>query len=168
MEKELLILGIIRGQRIHGYRLWELLSAVPMGVRLRRSNAYRILDNLEKKGLVNQTIEREGNRPQRRVYEISEEGERAFQRMLRDSLGDDAACDLPNAVALNYLDGLAPDEAVELLKRRLRSIETRIEANDELSAASLRRHPGVAFAVEYDSLEHRFVSGLIDRLSEAA
>jgi DNA-binding PadR family transcriptional regulator len=165
MEKELLILGIVRQQALHGYRLWELLSAVPMGVRLKRSNAYRILDSLQKRGLIGETVEREGNRPERRVYEITSIGEKAFQEMLRESLGNDARVDLPNAVALNYLDVLGQDEVIRLLRVRLASVEARVAENADLSDGSLQRLPGVAFAVAYDRFERDFLTGLIERFS---
>lgn len=165
MEKELLILGIIRQQTLHGYRLWELLSAVPMGVRLKRSNAYRILDSLQQRGLISQTLEREGNRPERRVYQITSSGEDAFQQMLRESLSSDTLGDLPNTVGLNYLDVLDRDEAIELLQSRLASVEARVIENADLSEAALQRLAGVAFAVAYDRFERDFLLGLIDRLS---
>ena len=166
MEKELLILGVIRQQPLHGYRLWELLSAVPMGVRLRRSNAYRILDSLQERGHVSQTVEQEGNRPERRVYEITKSGEEAFQRLLRKSLRNDGRADLPNAVALNYLDVLDRDEALALLRERFESVESRVSENADLSDTALERLAGVGFAVAYDRFEYDFLSGLIDRLSK--
>lgn len=168
MEKELLILGIVRREPMHGYRLWELLAEVPTGVRLTRSNAYRILDSLEKRGLVSMTVEREGNRPERRVYEISAKGEREFQRMIRESLGQDAGSDLPNTIALNYLDLLPASEAIALLKRRLEVIQSRVDEFSGLSDAALDRHPGVGMAVAHDRFEHQFLSRLIDRLQSEA
>lgn len=165
MEKELLILGVIRQQQLHGYRLWELLSAVPMGVRLKRSNAYRILDSLQIRGLISHTVEQEGNRPERRVYQITPSGEEAFQRLLRESLRDDARVDLPNAVALNYLDVFDRDEALALLRERLESVQARVSENADLSDTELDRLAGVGFAVAYDRFEYDFLSGLVDRLS---
>lgn len=164
MEKELMILGIVRMQRLHGYRLWELLKEIPMGVRLRRSNAYRILDSLAERGYVRTTVEREGNRPERRVFEITPAGEAEFDRILRASLSDDAVVDLPNSVGLNYLDALPAGEAAKLLERRLASVRERVEENDGLSQAALDRHPGVAFAVAYDRFEADFLAGLIAKL----
>ena len=168
MEKELLILGIVRREAIHGYRLWELLEAVPTGVRLKRSNAYRILDVLLKRGLVEAVVEQHGNRPERRVYSITSVGERAFQEMLRESLGKDAGSDLPNTVALNYLEFLSTEEAIELLKNRRETIEARVSDFSELSEAALNRHPGVGMAVSYDRFEFDFLTRLIDRLSKDA
>jgi DNA-binding PadR family transcriptional regulator len=164
MEKELLILGIVRRGPIHGYRLWELLAEVPTGVRLKRSNAYRILDSLEKNGLISKKLEQDGNRPVRQVYQISKQGEREFQRMVRESLERDAGSDLPNTVALNYIDLIPADEAVDLLKRRLETIAARVNEFRDLSEAALDRHPGVGLAVAHDRFEHRFLSRLVDRL----
>ena len=168
MEKELFILGIIRRQKVHGYRLWELLEAVPTGIRLKRSNAYRILDSLAKRGWISRDTEREGNRPERYVYGITGEGEAAFTNMIRSSLEDNAEADLPNAVALHYLDTLPPNDVVELLERRRASVQARISGHGDLSEEALRRHPGVAFAVGYDRFELDFLSRLIASLNAAA
>jgi DNA-binding PadR family transcriptional regulator len=164
MEKELLILGIIRTQKLHGYQLWELLKAVPMGVRLKRSNAYRILDSLKSRGFVNETREREGRRPERRVYEITEKGEEQFQEMLRQSLRSDSTPDLPGAVALNYLDSVPDAEALELIRERMASVSARVEENAQLSDAALNRHPGVGYAVAFDRFELSFLENLARRI----
>jgi len=54
MIKKLALLGLLRGQELHGYGLLEFLSAHSdaSGVGIGKSNAYRLLHSLEADGLV--------------------------------------------------------------------------------------------------------------------
>ena len=66
MEKKLLILGLLLSHGMHGYQLNEMLEHNPgTPISLKKSNAYKLLDDMEKDGWVTHTLEKEGNRPQR-------------------------------------------------------------------------------------------------------
>ena len=72
---------------MHGYQLNEMLQHNPgTPISLKKSNAYKLLNDMEKDGWVTHTQEQEGNRPQRRVYSVTEDGEAAFYRLLRENL----------------------------------------------------------------------------------
>ena len=89
MERELLLLGLLRSQEMHGYQLHEAIdSHLGMGVQLTKPTAYRLLSNMAEDGWVTYREEQEGNRPPRRVYAITAQGEVAFQRLLRENLAN--------------------------------------------------------------------------------
>ncbi|MGD8597706.1 MAG: helix-turn-helix transcriptional regulator, partial [Anaerolineae bacterium] len=76
MERELLLLGLLRSQDMHGYQLHEAIdSHLGMGVQLTKPTAYRLLSNMADDGWVTFREEQEGNRPPRRVYAITPKGE---------------------------------------------------------------------------------------------
>ena len=52
-----------------------------------RAGLYKTLDKLERRGLVEKTLERDGNRPPRKVYRITPSGESALAGFLRFVLG---------------------------------------------------------------------------------
>ena len=150
MEKKLLILGVLRSQEMHGYQLSEHLDhTVGMAITLKKSNAYKLLNKMEEDGWVTYHEEREGNRPPRRVYAITPEGETAFQKMLRESLAAYPSPEFPGVIALNHLDALSPDEAVSLLGQRREKVEGRFREIDVVPADIRSLHPGFEYLHRY-------------------
>ncbi len=75
MERELLLLGLLRGQEMHGYQLNEIISRVNRYIELKKATVYFLLDKMDNSGWIKRTDEQEGNRPPRRVYHLTAEGE---------------------------------------------------------------------------------------------
>ena len=87
MENELLILGLLRNQAMHGYQLMDRIHKVmSVCADLKRPTSYFILEKMKGKGWVTSTTVKDGKRPERRVYQITEAGEGAYQSILRESL----------------------------------------------------------------------------------
>ena len=63
MIKKILLLGLLRGQKLHGYGVVEYLGSHATGrAAIGKSNAYRLLRVLETEGLIRSRTERDGNR----------------------------------------------------------------------------------------------------------
>jgi len=138
MERELLLLGLLRSQDMHGYQLHEAIdSHLGMGVQLTKPTAYRLLSNMAEEGWVTFREEQEGNRPPRRVYAITPQGEVAFQRLLRESLANYQPSEFTCHIGLAFLDQLSPEEALPLLHRRRTDMEELLE-----STRAHGEHPG--------------------------
>jgi DNA-binding PadR family transcriptional regulator len=138
MERELLLLGLLRSQDMHGYQLHEAIDGhLGMGVQLTKPTAYRLLSNMAEDGWVTFREEQEGNRPPRRVYAITPKGEVAFQRLLRENLANYQPSDFTCQIGLAFLDELSPEEALPLLHRRHVGMEELIE-----STRAHGEHPG--------------------------
>ena len=138
MERELLLLGLLRSQDINRYQLHEAIdSHLGMGVQLTKPTAYRLLSNMAEEGWVTFREEQEGNRPPRRVYAITPKGEVAFQRLLRENLVNYEPSDFTCHIGLAFLDELAPEEAVPLLHSRRAGMEELLE-----STRAHGEHPG--------------------------
>ena len=138
MERELLLLGLLRSQDMHGYQLHEAIdSHLGMGVQLTKPTAYRLLSNMAEDGWVTFREEQEGNRPPRRVYAITPKGEVAFQRLLRENLVNYEPSDFTCHIGLAFLDELAPEEALPLLHSRRAGMEELLE-----STRAHGEHPG--------------------------
>ena len=119
MDRELLLLGLLMDGRMHGYRLNEHISSV-MGLAagVKRSTAYYTLERLERDAYVTQEIEREGSRPERRVYEITEAGRARFFALLRAQLGGFARTYYSDNAGVAFMDRLAPAETARLLVQK--------------------------------------------------
>ena len=119
MERELLLLGLLRGHEMYGYQLNEFIdSHLGATVHLKKPTAYRLLNKMVDDRWITYTEEREGNRPPRRVFTVTAEGEAAFQRILRDCLADYHPIVFSGSIGLMFLDAIPPDEAAALLQER--------------------------------------------------
>ena len=133
MDRELLLLGLLRQSDMHGYRLNEFIErAMATCVDLKKPTAYFLLDKMVGQGWITQHEEREGNRPPRRVYRVTAEGEAQFQALLRANLAQYHAAKFTSDIGLAFADALAPAEALDLLRQRRAVI---LDALDETRAA---------------------------------
>jgi DNA-binding PadR family transcriptional regulator len=149
MERELLLLGLLRQARMYGYQLHEFIERdLATCTDLKKPTAYFLLDKMAKQGLISETEEREGNRPPRRVYQITPEGERFFQRLLRENLGGYSMTRFTGDVGLAFADALSAGEVLELLGQRRAAL-----AADLAAARAVPRHEGTLQLV----IDHRIV-----------
>lgn len=90
MKVPLYILGfLLRYGPQHGYRLKQHIEEEASDFAfIRTSNLYYHLESLKKNGYVDATVEREGKRPDRQVFEITEAGKTYFLELLRKASKD--------------------------------------------------------------------------------
>ena len=75
MERELLLLGFLRREQAHGYRLNEFIEReMTACTDIKKPTAYFLLDKMAKQGWITMRETREGNRPPRRVYRLTAKG----------------------------------------------------------------------------------------------
>jgi len=117
--RELLFLGLLRHQEMHGYQLNEFIQRdLAVCTDIKKPTAYYLLNKMAEKGWITQSSEQVGNRPPRRVYRITPAGEEAFQSLLRKSMQEYTPSVFEDDIPLAYLDELESDEARELLQKR--------------------------------------------------
>lgn len=133
MDRELLLLGLLRQEEMHGYRIVERVEAdLRYCTDLKKPTVYFLLGKLEKAGWVARTRSRQGNRPPRWVYRITEAGEAQFQDWLRQNLSTFTPSRFPGDVGLAFLSAIDPDEAADRLSGRRAQIQAEL---DELRQA---------------------------------
>lgn len=168
MEKKLLLLSLLRDHEMHGYQLSEMLGPrVGIPINLTKSNAYKLLNIMEQDGWVTHHEEQEGNRPPRRVYTITDDGETAFQQMLRDSLAGYVSPEFPSAVAFNFLGLLPTDEAVTLLQRRRERVLAYFNEVTEIPTEMREMHLGVGYLARFYQTEIAWLDEVIAQLNES-
>ena len=119
MDRELLLLGFLRREQAHGYRLNEFIERdMAACTDIKKPTAYFLLDKMAKQGWMTVRETREGNRPPRRVYRLTAKGEAQYQKLLRENLADFIAAKFPGDVGLAYADDLEPQEVLPLLAER--------------------------------------------------
>lgn len=132
MERELLLLGLLRQEEMHGYQLHDFIEQyMQTCVDLKKSTAYYLLDRMEEKGWITGSEERKGNRPRRQVYRLTPAGEKQFQRLLRENLANHWPVHFAGDVGISFLDTLPAGEALRLLQqRRAALLEALAEAQE--------------------------------------
>ncbi|MBA3471470.1 MAG: helix-turn-helix transcriptional regulator [Herpetosiphonaceae bacterium] len=119
MDRELLLLGLLRRSDMHGYQLHEFIERdLATCTELKKPTAYFLLDKMTRLGWIVQHEEREGNRPPRRVYHVSAAGEAQFQQLLRTNLSQPSSTRFGGDIGLIFANSLASADVVALLEQR--------------------------------------------------
>ena len=167
MEKKLLLLGLLQSSEMHGYKIIKLLensSAIP--IRLTKANGYRLLSVMEKDGWIKHRTEKDGNRPKKRVYSLTETGKKAFLELLRKNLGSLPRPEFPGLVGLDMLGFLPPNEAAELLSTRLKLLKDHFKNLDGIPERVRKSHPSISCMHRYYSVEIDWINEIISGLNE--
>ena len=164
--KRLHLLGILHSQDVHGYQLNQLLGHPTNAISIGKANAYKLLAGMEEEGFVSHVEERQGNRPPRLVYSITELGKEEFGRLLRESLPEFQPLEYANGVSLNFIGLLEPQEALALLTLRQERLAGRCATLNGVSDDILASHPGIDFLVLQAELENKFRASCHNLLSE--
>jgi DNA-binding PadR family transcriptional regulator len=170
MQRELLLLGLLRQRRMHGYQLQEFISRdLEYCTDLKQSTAYNLLKSMADKGWVTTTEEQEGNRPLRTVYQITPEGEVIFQQLLRENLAHHTTMRLPDGIGLAFIDAIPPLEAAELLSQRRSAIQQQLTMLQQARDHG-HDHGGLLLIVEHQEIhlnaESIWLAKVIEQLKE--
>ena len=104
------------------------MNAVPCSRHQGRTSSSRSRVHSESSDWIEATDTHEGNRPPRRVFRLTEAGEAAFQRLLRENLASYGEARFGGDVGLAFLDALPPAEAHALLVERRAALAAAVAA----------------------------------------
>jgi DNA-binding PadR family transcriptional regulator len=149
---EYALLGLLREGPAHGYRLAEAFA--PEGrlsplLRLKMSQLYAYLHKLERQGWLWAEQEPGTVRP-RRVFALTADGERAFDRWLAQPVSATRDVRLDFLVKLAFAMERTPAEAVALLARQRTATSARLARLRAQAAAQ-----GEAHSLQRLALSHR-------------
>jgi DNA-binding PadR family transcriptional regulator len=131
MDRKLLLLGLLRMKEMHGYQLNEFLDAfLAVCVDVKKPTAYYLLNKMHQDGWIAVEEQQDGNRPVRRIYSITGEGERTFQKLLRENLGSYKPVQFEGDIGLAFMDALPGEELSSLLSQRRDDLELKLAAVD--------------------------------------
>lgn len=148
-EHELLLLGLLVNQSQHGYQINEFIErGLAHLTNMKKGNAYATLGRLAKDGYINLEITQEGNRPLRKVYSITEAGERKFFELLRNNLSSSERMVFSGDVGLMFIDHLPRAEVIEYLSLRLDLVKAKL-AQQHAGAAPHGHGIGVDLALQH-------------------
>ncbi len=157
MERELLLLGLLRRHSMHGYQLHEVIQrSLASCADLKKPTAYALLERMAQRGWLTAHEEPapERGRPPRTRYTLTPDGEAAYHRLLRENLATYQPTTFPGETGLAFLDTLPPAEARALLQDR------RALLADALAAASAAPPHEGALQIVVDHQRHHLRSEL--------
>lgn len=127
--KELMVLGTLRAHALHGYALVEALDAgLGWTVGLTRPTVYAILRRFVDRGWIDGAAVRDTRYPEREVYRVTPEGERAHGELLRGCIESLTEGTHPVAALLANLDQVEQAEQLRAVEGMLEERRRRLQA----------------------------------------
>jgi DNA-binding PadR family transcriptional regulator len=171
----LAVLSYLTQRPMHPYELSRTLrdNGDARSIRFTHGSLYMVVQQLEKAGFIAaQETSREGQRPERTVYALTDAGRQELRDWLRE-LVEEPVHEYPSFVAaLSLIAALPPSEVLPLLHRRLdRLAQRRAETQALVDEATGQGVPGL-FLVEEDyrmamlDAEAAFVQRFIGRIDD--
>ena len=170
----LVVLASLVERPMHPYEMATTLRArhKDESIKLNFGSLYTVVEALQRHGLVEaQETEREGKRPERTVYRITDAGSAELFDWLSELLSVPSKEYLRYEAGLSLLPVLAPDEAVQLLGIRCQHLEVdlaqRRTVRDTIAAQGVPR----LFFVEFEYMtalveaELEWTRNLIDEVT---
>ncbi|RJL22825.1 PadR family transcriptional regulator [Bailinhaonella thermotolerans] len=117
----LAVLGLLWERPMHPYEMATTLRerGKEHSIKINYGSLYTVVQSLEKHGLIEpQEVTREGRRPERTVYALTEPGELEMQSWLSELIGVPVKEYTSFEAALSLMGLLPPDTVVTLLEQR--------------------------------------------------
>jgi DNA-binding PadR family transcriptional regulator len=132
------VLSLLAERPMHPYEMKILMRerGHDRHVRLKGGSLYDTVERLQRLGFIEAgETNREGRRPERTVYSLTEAGRDELKTWLREMLSQPVA-DYPQfGAALAFISALEPEEWIPLLTRRAVALEADIAATEVLLGA---------------------------------
>lgn len=127
----LAVLSTVQQRPMHRYEMASIMRArgKERDMQIKWGSLYTVVENLEKHGFL-ETIgsSRDGARPERTVYRITQAGRDEMVDWTRELIAELQPESPRFAAGLSVLTALAPSEAIELLRARLETVEETVRA----------------------------------------
>ncbi|MGW5096755.1 PadR family transcriptional regulator [Streptomyces nodosus] len=124
----LAVMVLLTEKPMHPYEIAQTLRrrGKDSSLKINYGSLYTVVQNLEKHGFVEVAeVQREGNRPERTLYGITDPGREEAVQWLSDLLAVPAQEFPIFEAALSLMGVLAPDEVARLLQERLDTLQVR-------------------------------------------
>lgn len=151
------VLELLHEREMHPYEMTQLMRErrVDYRVKLRPGSLYHTVERLEAQGFIEVVdTQRQGRRPERTVYGLTERGKDVFVDQARVMIATPAQEYLQYPVALSAANELDKADAIEQLKMRVVALRAQL-ASDEVVIDHVRgiRLPRM-YWIDYAYLHH--------------
>jgi DNA-binding PadR family transcriptional regulator len=169
----LAVLACLSEKPMHPYEISTTLRTrgKEQSIKLNFGSLYSVVESLAKHGLIEaQETVREGRRPERTIYAITEAGQTEFEDWLAELLSTPVREYTSLEAGLSLMAGLAPDEAARMLRERVVRLRVELGAVEAGLTYSDELHLPELFVIEAQfrkamlDAELAFVTRLADRI----
>lgn len=172
----LAVLSVVRERPAHPYEMASVLKqrGKDADLPIKWGSLYTVVANLEKHGFLEAVASvKDGGRPERTVYRITEAGRAEFEDWVRELVGTLDREPPRFKSGLSMIGVLGPDQAIVQLRSRLAALSERVEA---LRASLDQLRPVLPrlflVEVEYDlamtEAEARWARAFLEELTSGA
>ena len=171
----LAVMSYLSQQPMHPYELGRTLRehGDARSIKFNHGSLYMVVGQLAKAGFVTELeTSREGQRPERTVYALTDAGRAEFRDWLRELVARPQQ-EYPHFVAaLSMVAALPPDEVVSLLRERLDLLHAEHEEIQALIDSTLAQNVPELFLIEEEyrlallTSETAFVENFIKKITD--
>lgn len=112
----------------HGYRIKQITEErIAAFAKIKLPTIYYHLDKLKNQGYVTQTMDKDGNRPEKMVYTITESGTRYFDELLEKQLKDSYSPDFAIDGVLYFKEKADQEKLLKELQNRREEIHAKLK-----------------------------------------
>lgn len=154
----LAVLRLLDAGPMHPYEMQQRIRdyAIDRVVKVAHGSLYHTVERLADQGLIEPVqTSREGRRPERTVYAITERGRDEARARLREFIARPAEEYPSFGMTLAFIQMLTPDEAAGLLDRRVVAVEAAVAAHDAVIDGLGKQGIGRVHVVEVEYLISR-------------
>jgi DNA-binding PadR family transcriptional regulator len=148
------VLWLLADGQMHPYEIQQRICehAIDQVVKVAHGSLYHAVARLAEQGLIEPVeTSREGRRPERTVYAITEAGRDQARSRLREFMMRPVQEYPSFGMALSFVSLLPPAEAASLLDRRTVDLEAKLAAHDTVVESLIKQgHPRVD-VIEWNS-----------------
>ncbi|GCE48139.1 DNA-binding PadR family transcriptional regulator [Thermosporothrix hazakensis] len=122
---EYAILGLLSEQPMHGYEMFQRFEHGTLGeiVHLEMSQMYAFLKKLERLEAIEAVIEKQGARPPRKIFHLTEQGRATFTAWLTQPVEKPRDIRILFLIKLYFLLRLHPERAEMLIEEQIQACE---------------------------------------------
>jgi DNA-binding PadR family transcriptional regulator len=151
------VLELLHERDMHPYEMTQLMRerSVDYRVKMRPGSLYHTVERLEAQGHIEIVdTQRQGRRPERTVYGLTELGRDTFVEQVRAMLANPAQEYLQYTVALSASSELEMADAIEQLKARVLHLRSRLAADQVIIDSLLERRLPRMYWIDYAFVRH--------------
>lgn len=169
---ECLVLGLLHSGARYGHEIDKMMDQqqIRLWTKTNRATIYQSLKRIEKKGWVTTKVEKVGDMPDRKIYNLTEKGKKAFQSMVSEGLASQDLVTFDYAIVVGWL-GVLPQELVleQIAKRKtfVKKIINQFPLHEvEDKNMYIGRRANIKFLRSYYAMEYDWLEWLTNELTK--
>ncbi len=126
MSMKMVVLGILMEGNSHPYEMQQFIKRREMEeyIKLQKGSLYYTVEQLEKNGFIEvESIVRDTNHPDKKIYKITEEGRKEFHDLLLEQLNTPKDIFIPLHETIAFMKHLEKNELIDALKAKIKIAE---------------------------------------------